>query len=156
MCVYFDQISVYCVSRDGCVMSCDGCVMSCDVSCHMLSWTTFGLADKNLLTLGAHAQRGLQWLVCVSVCLSMTILALQAMRRLMSDTNSFSATRAWKIMWRFCWNDCIREIWPIGIISTGLPRSGLARSAHRGQRGYVSKSSAALNPLTITQLACER
>ena len=35
----------------------------------------------------------------------------------------------------------------------------LARLAHRGRikllRGYVSKSSAALNPLTITQLACE-
>ena len=30
----------------------------------------------------------------VSVCLSTTILALQATRRLMSDTNSFSATRA--------------------------------------------------------------
>ena len=49
---------------------------------------------------------------------------------------------------------------PICIISTGLPRPGLARSAHRGRikllRGYVSKSNAALNPLTITQLACER
>ena len=32
--------------------------------------------------------------VCLSVCLSTTILALQATRRLMSDTNSFSATRA--------------------------------------------------------------
>ena len=34
--------------------------------------------------------------VCVSVCLSATILALQATRRLMNDTNSFSATRARK------------------------------------------------------------
>ena len=32
--------------------------------------------------------------VCLFVCLSTTILALQATRRLMSDTNSFSATRA--------------------------------------------------------------
>ena len=32
--------------------------------------------------------------VCLSVCLSTTILALQATRRLMSDTNSFGATRA--------------------------------------------------------------
>ena len=36
----------------------------------------------------------------------------------------------------------------------------LARSTHHGRikllRGYVSKSSTALNPLTITQLACER
>ena len=35
--------------------------------------------------------------VCVSVCLLPTILALQAMRWLMSDINSFSATRAKKI-----------------------------------------------------------
>ena len=45
-------------------------------------------------------------------------------------------------------------------IMSGLPRPGLARSAHRGRikflRGYGSKSSAAVNPLTITQLACER
>ena len=34
--------------------------------------------------------------VCPSVCLSTTILAPQATRRLMSDTNSFSATRACK------------------------------------------------------------
>ena len=43
------------------------------------------------------------------------------------------------------------------IMSTGLPRPGLARSTQRGRinllRGYVSKSSAILNPLTITQLA---
>ena len=49
---------------------------------------------------------------------------------------------------------------PICIMSTGLPRPGSARSAHRERikllRGYVSKSSPALNPLTITQLACER
>ena len=34
--------------------------------------------------------------VCLFVCLSATILALQATRRLMRDTNSFSATRARK------------------------------------------------------------
>ena len=49
---------------------------------------------------------------------------------------------------------------PICTMSTGLPRPGLARSAHCGRikflRGYVSKSSAAVNPLTIMQLACER
>ena len=37
-------------------------------------------------------------------------------------------------------------------MDTGLPRPGLARSAHRGrikfQRGYVSKSSAAVNQPT--------
>ena len=45
------------------------------------------------------------------------------------------------------------------IMSTGLPRPRLACPAHRGRikllRGYVSKSSAALNPLSIMQqLAC--
>ena len=60
------------------------------------------------LTLGAHAQQGLQYLVCVCMCvcvcvsLSTTILALQAARRLMSDTNSFSTTSTRKIKWRFC------------------------------------------------------
>ena len=51
-----------------------------------------------LLTLGVHAQRGLQYLVCVSVCVcvSTTILGLQATGWLMSDTNSFGATRARK------------------------------------------------------------
>ena len=45
-------------------------------------------------------------------------------------------------------------------LRNGLPQPGLARSAHRGQikllRGYVSKSSAALNPFTITQLHVAR
>ena len=36
--------------------------------------------------------------VCLPVSLSTTIFALQATRRLMSDTNSFSATRARKTM----------------------------------------------------------
>ena len=55
-----------------------------------------------LLTLGAHAQRELLYLVCVSVCvcvcvcvcLSPLILALQGPSRLISDTNGSSATRA--------------------------------------------------------------
>ena len=34
--------------------------------------------------------------VCLSVCVSTTILALQETRRLMSDTNSFSSTGARK------------------------------------------------------------
>ena len=42
----------------------------------------------------AYAEGYSSWSVCLSVCLSTTILALQATKRLMSDTNSFSATRA--------------------------------------------------------------
>ena len=61
---------------------------------------TYCTTEAKLFTLGAHAQRGLQYsfcvCVCVSVCVSTTILGLQATRRLMSDTNSFSATRARK------------------------------------------------------------
>ena len=104
--------------------------------------------------------------VCVSVCLSTTILALQATRRLMSDTNSFSSYKGMKnnvaiLLKRLrsrdmAWKQAKK---PICIMSTGLhvPRPGLARSAHCGRikllRGYVSKSSAALTPM-ITQLAC--
>ena len=51
-----------------------------------------------ILTLGAHAQRGLQYLVSpsvrLSVYLSMLILALQATRRSIRDTSGFKATRA--------------------------------------------------------------
>ena len=86
----------------------------------------------------------------------------------MSDTNSFSATRArTKINVAILLKQLRSAIWLENkrkkasfIMSTGLPRPGLARSAHRRRikllRGYVSKSSAALNPLTITQLAYER
>ena len=85
----------------------------------------------------------------------------------MSDTNSFSATRARKKCGGFAETTAFERYGVKGklksqyicIMSTGLPRPGLVRSAHRGRikllRGYVSKSSAALNPLTITQLACE-
>ena len=53
------------------------------------------------LTLGAHAQRGLQY--------STTILALQATRRVMNDTNSFSATSAQKRNKCFCYKYRVRE-----------------------------------------------
>ena len=62
-------------------------------SSRMVSTTTV-----NLLTLGAHAQRGLQYLVCPSVCvcvcvcvslsLSLTILALEATKRYRSYTKA--------------------------------------------------------------------
>ena len=66
-----------------------------------------------------------------------------------------------KIIWGFCRNDCVREIWrenkqkkSICILNTSLPRLRSARSAHLELiRGYVSKSSAALNLLMITQLS---
>ena len=77
----------------------------------------------------------------------------------MSDTNSFSATRA---SGDFAETTAFERH---GVKTSEYMhnkhwlRPGLARSAHRGRikflRGYVSKSRAALNPLTITQLACE-
>ena len=77
----------------------------------------------------------------------------------MSDTNSFSATRARNKCGDFAETTAFERYGvktsekPICIMSTGLPRPRLARSAHGGRikllRGYVSKSSAALNPLTI-------
>ena len=52
---------------------------------------------RQLLTLGAHAQRGLVCLsvcvcVCVCVCVSTLILKLQATRPPISDTSGFSTT----------------------------------------------------------------
>ena len=47
--------------------------------------------------------------VCMSLCLSTLILALQATRRPMSDTNDCRTTRTRKIKERFCWSNCVRE-----------------------------------------------
>ena len=52
---------------------------------------------------------GLQNLVCVSVCLSVSILALQATTQLMRDTNSCSTTSARKLNKRFCYNYGVRD-----------------------------------------------
>ena len=57
-----------------------------------------------------HSEGYDTWSVCVSVCLSTAILALQATRRPMSNTNVFRTTQTWKIKGRFSWNDCVREI----------------------------------------------
>ena len=46
-----------------------------------------------------------------SVRLSTLILALQAMRRPMSDTSGFRATKAWKLKRWFSSNECVPEIW---------------------------------------------
>ena len=77
-----------------------------------------------LLTLGAHVQRGLLYLVCVSVCvcLSPLILSLQGPSRLISDTNGSSATRARKVMWRFC-----------GVREYGVKTGDKATCLHRPQ-----------------------
>ena len=45
--------------------------------------------------------------VCLCVC--QHLLALQVTRQCMSDTNSFSATNARILKWRFCKKDCVRE-----------------------------------------------
>ena len=89
---------------------------------HIMCWPQGSIAATSMYTianttLGAHAQRGLQYLVCVSVCVSVclsvvtgitprfntllylvcvsvSILVLQATTQLMSDTNSCSTTSA--------------------------------------------------------------
>ena len=53
-------------------------------------------------SLGAHAQRGLQYLVCA--CLSTPILALQATRRPMSYTNDF-VVKTGRIVFDFLHHD---------------------------------------------------
>ena len=65
--------------------------------------TTFSIS---LLTLGAHAQRGLQYLVCHSVCLSVclsghAILAVRAIKIIMKDTIVLSVRFAAILNWRF-------------------------------------------------------
>ena len=60
--------------------------------------------SSNWLTLGMHHSEGYgSWFVCVSVCLSMAILALQAAGRLMNNTSSLRTTRYWETKWRFSW-----------------------------------------------------
>ena len=60
-----------------------------------------------LLTLGAHAQRGLQYLVCHSVCLSVclsvrhAILAVRATKSITKDTIVLSVRFAAILKWRF-------------------------------------------------------
>ena len=62
---------------------------------------------KPLLTLGAHAQRGLQYLVCHSVCLSVclsvrhAILAVRATKNITKDTIVLSVRFAAILKWRF-------------------------------------------------------
>ena len=46
----------------------------------------------------AYAARVTVFVLCVCVCLSTFIQELQAVKRILSDTNGFSATRARKIM----------------------------------------------------------
>ena len=52
---------------------------------------------RKQLTLGAHAQRGLRF---VWMCLSTTILALQATGRFMSDTSGFGTTKYKKALFQ--------------------------------------------------------
>ena len=76
--------------------------------------------NVGLLTLGAHAQRGF---VSLSVCVCRRLFWHYTGWR-MSDTNGFITTRTWKLIRRFPWNDCVREICcekANCIIALGLP-----------------------------------
>ena len=96
-------------------------------------WTPFffsvcGLLLKRQQTVSAGMcmQRGFTVLgmcVCLSVYLSSAILAVQAMRRPMSDTNSFQTTQSWNITIAiFLKRLCLRDVpWkakkPISVIA---------------------------------------
>jgi hypothetical protein len=59
---------------------------------HIVKMVKHGTTPLSLLTLGVHAQPRVTVLglyVCLSVCLSPAILAIQATRKLISDTNGF-------------------------------------------------------------------
>ena len=47
--------------------------------------------------------------VCLCVCVSPLILALQAPNLLMNDNNGFSATSVRKVMWRFRYKGAILD-----------------------------------------------
>ena len=120
------------------------------------------------LTLGAHAQRGYcTWSVCLFVCLFVCLSVYDYSR-----TTGYEAVyeRASVLQGQEKWCGDFAKTTAFdreryGVKTSGKanmhnehwPRPGLSRSAHRGRinspRGYVPKSSAALNPLTITQLA---
>ena len=105
---------------------------------------SFSLSTHTYLTLGAHAQRGVVCLVCLSVCVSMLILALQATRRPISDTSGVRTTGAWKIKGRFSSNDCVRER-QIGTVADHVAWSNPSTSgAHaytrRDQRSMLASS----------------
>ena len=57
-----------------------------------------------------HSEGYSTWSVCLSVRMSMLILALRATSRPISDIDRFRTTRAWNIEWLISWNDCVREI----------------------------------------------
>ena len=68
----------------------------------------------HLLTLGTHAQRGLQSLscVCVSVCLSVrhAILAVRSTKSIMKDTIVLSVRFVAILKWHFPLNCLIRKL----------------------------------------------
>ena len=103
--------------------------------------------------------------VCLSVCLFVSDYSrttgyevayerYQQIQCYKSRINNVAILLKWLRSRDMAWKQAKK---PICIMSTGLPRPRLARSAHSGRMkllwGYVSKSSAVLNRLTITQLA---
>ena len=65
------------------------------VSTHTVSSSVVAVVEKLMsdsITLGAQVQRGLRYLVCVSVCVSTLISTLRTTKRMVSDTNGFSVS----------------------------------------------------------------
>ena len=85
-------IAMTTVMKRDAVMTVETTVMKTDVVCHIMVCIVWGSHLVIINPRRACAARVTVVVLCV--CLSTTILALQATRWLMSDTISFSATRA--------------------------------------------------------------
>jgi hypothetical protein len=82
--------------------------------------------------------------VTLSVCLSSAFFILHATRLLISATDGFRTTQAWKLKWRFSWKDCVRVIcrenkwkWPCNLnlicvlcVPWRQNKSGVYRQTH--------------------------
>ena len=73
------------------------CICHVIYVCSDAVFSVYHTVDPCLLTLGAHAQRGLQYLVCVSVCVSVCVcvsvtqhLTFYVIIRATNDTNLLS------------------------------------------------------------------
>ena len=101
--------------------------------------------QQNLLTLGAHAQRGLQYLVCVSVCVCVCVsvtqhLTFHAIIRATNDTNLLSGGWRSKILSDFLWKCFIAKL-ELNLLVRLHDKSAIfyfAENVHAYESGHVA------------------